>query len=180
MKSKFFIVAFALTFGLMACNQADAKDNGKDKKQTVSQEDNQTKKGTEEKVDKPVNLDKEDFLKKVMNYEQNQTEWVYEGDKPAIVDFWAEWCGPCKKAAPVLEELAKEYAGEIYIYKVNTDEERELASVFGIRGIPAFLFIPMEGKPQMTSGVARTHDETKKMFKGLIDEILLNKSKTSE
>lgn len=179
MKSKIVIAALALSFGLFACNQAGASDTQADKKEVVSSKEKPAA-SNDQKIDKPVNLTKADFLKKVMNYEKNQTEWVYEGDKPAIVDFWAEWCGPCKKAAPVLEELAKEYAGEIYIYKVNTEQEKELASVFGIRGIPAFLFIPMEGKPQMTSGIARTDEETKKMFKGLIDEILLQKTKTSE
>ena len=122
---------------------------------------------------KTVKLTKQDFLEKVMNYEKNQSEWVYEGDKPALIDFYADWCGPCKIAAPVLEELAKEYEGKIYIYKVDTEKERELAGVFGIQSIPAFLFVPQEGKPTMSSGIAQTPEETKKMFKQMIDEILL-------
>ena len=178
MKNKIFIAALALSFGFLACNPAGAKDTGAEKKDVPVAE--KQAKSSPQVVDKPINLTKAEFLKKVMNYEKNQTEWVYEGDKPAIVDFWAEWCGPCKKAAPVLEQLAKEYAGEIYVYKVNTDQERELSSVFGIRGIPAFLWIPMEGKPSMTSGVAKTDAETKQMFKGLIDEILLKKTNKSE
>jgi len=124
---------------------------------------------------KPVHLTKQDFLVKVMNYEKNQTEWVYEGDKPALIDFYADWCGPCRKAAPILEELAKEYEGKIYIYKVDTQKEQELASVFGIQSIPAFLFVPQSGKPTMSNGIAQTDEETKAMFKKMIDEILLGK-----
>lgn len=176
MKSKLFIPALALSLGLFACNQAGA-NSGKSEIEKKSENLEEVQKSA--KIDQPIKLNKADFLKKVMDYEKNPTEWVYEGDKPCIIDFWADWCGPCKKAAPVLEELAKEYAGEIIIYKVNTDQERELSGVFGIRNIPAFLFVPMEGKPQMTSGIAQTPEETKKMFKGLIDEILLNKPKTN-
>ena len=82
---------------------------------------------------KTIALNKAEFLRRVMDYETNSHEWKYLGDKPAIVDFYADWCGPCKMVAPILEELAEEYDGKIYIYKVNTGEEEELASVFGIR-----------------------------------------------
>jgi len=126
-------------------------------------------------IGEPVHLTKQDFLKKVMNYEKNPTEWIYEGDLPAIIDFYADWCGPCRKAAPILEELAKEYEGKIYVYKVDTEKEKELASVFGIQSIPAFLFVPQSGKPTMSSGIAQTDEETKAMFKKLIEEILLKK-----
>jgi thioredoxin 1 len=124
---------------------------------------------------KPVNLTKQDFLEKVMNYEKNQTEWVYEGDKPALIDFYADWCGPCRIAAPVLEELAKEYEGRIHVYKVDTEKERELAAVFGIQSIPAFLFVPKDGRPSMSRGIAQTPEATKEMFRQMIDEILLGK-----
>lgn len=126
-----------------------------------------------EPTGKAIHLTKEEFLAKVMNYEKNTQEWVYEGDKPCIVDFYADWCGPCKIASPVLDELAAEYAGEIYVYKVNTETERELAGVFGIRSIPSFLLVPQEGRPSMSSGIGRTPEETKEMFKKMIEEVLL-------
>lgn len=93
-----------------------------------------------------VHLTKEEFLKKVVDYENNPTEWKYLGDKPAIVDFYADWCGPCKMIAPILEELAAEYKDRIVIYKVNTEQEQELAAVFGIRSIPTLLFYPHAGR----------------------------------
>lgn len=123
-----------------------------------------------EVVSKPQQLDKAGFLKKVMDYESNSKEWKYLGDKPAIIDFYATWCGPCRQIAPVLEELAKEYAGRIYIYKIDTDKERELAAAFGIRSIPSLLFIPMEGQPQMGQGAL-----PKSMLKEAIDTLLLGK-----
>jgi len=117
---------------------------------------------------KTIKLTKADFLTKIANYETNPTEWKYLGDKPAIIDFYADWCGPCRMVAPILEELAGEYAGKIYIYKVNTEQEQELAGVFGINSIPSILFIPMNGKPQMAQGAL-----PKKDLKKAIDEFLL-------
>jgi thioredoxin 1 len=96
-------------------------------------------------------LTKETFLKKVFNYEKNK-DWIFEGEKPCIIDFYADWCGPCKTVAPVLEELAIDFNGKMDIFKVNTEEEQELASAFGIRSIPSFLFVPSEGQPQMAMG----------------------------
>lgn len=90
-------------------------------------------------------------MNKVFNYELNK-EWKFEGDKPCVIDFYADWCGPCKTVAPVLEELAKDFDGKINVFKVNTEEEQELASAFGIRSIPSFLFVPAEGQPQMAMG----------------------------
>jgi len=96
-------------------------------------------------------LTKETFLNKVFNYEKNK-EWKFEGEKPCIIDFYADWCGPCKMVAPVLEDLAKDYDGKLNVFKVNTEEEQELASAFGIKSIPSFLFVPAEGQPQMAMG----------------------------
>lgn len=119
---------------------------------------------------KTITLTKADFLKKVADYETNPQEWKYLGDKPALVDFYASWCGPCKALAPVLEELAAEYGDQIYIYKVNTEEEQELAAAFGIRSIPTLLFIPMQGKPQMAQGAL-----PKASLKEAIDNVMLGK-----
>lgn len=96
-------------------------------------------------------LTKETFLEKVFDYEKNQ-EWKFEGSLPCLIDFYADWCGPCKMVAPILEELSKEFEGKINIYKVNTEVEQELAAAFGIRSIPSLLFCPKEGKPQMAMG----------------------------
>lgn len=96
-------------------------------------------------------LTKDEFKSKVFNFEANQ-EWKYEGDLPCIIDFYADWCQPCKMVAPVLEELSDEYAGKVHIYKVNTEQEQELAGMFGIRSIPSMLFVPIGEKPQMAVG----------------------------
>lgn len=124
---------------------------------------------TENKM-KTIHLSKSDFLTKVANYETTPNEWKYLGDKPAIVDFYASWCGPCKTIAPIFEELAAEYGDQIYIYKVDTEEEQELAAAFGIRSIPTLLFIPMDGEPQMAQGAM-----PKASFKEAIEKVLLKK-----
>lgn len=120
----------------------------------------------------PEHLTVETFKEKIFNYEKNPENWVFEGDKPCMVDFYADWCKPCKLIAPIMEELAHEYNGEINVYKVNTEKQRELSRVFGIKSIPAVLFIPMEGKPQMSTGAL-----PKESFKQVIDEFLLGKKK---
>jgi len=137
---------------------------------------NKENKTTENKTTKDVkkmgtiHLTKADFLAKVANYETNPTEWKYLGDKPCIIDFYASWCGPCKTIAPILEDLAKEYDGQIYIYKINTEEEQELAAAFGIRSIPTILFCPMGSAPQMAQGAM-----PKDAFKQAINDVLLKK-----
>ena len=118
-----------------------------------------------------ISLDQAQFLEKVADFKTNPEEWKYLGDKPAIIDFWAEWCVYCRRLSPVLEELAKEYDGEIYIYKVNTDVEREIAAAFGIRSLPTLLFVPIGQDPQIVKGAIPKED-----LKNVIEEFLLNKA----
>lgn len=100
-----------------------------------------------------VHLTKADFLKLVYDFEKNPKEWKYEGDKPAIVDFYATWCGPCKVLSPIIEELAKEYDGKLVVYKVDVDKEEDLAAAFNVRSIPTLLWIPMKGEPFLSQGM---------------------------
>jgi len=116
--------------------------------------------------DMTEHLTKETFKSKVFDYEKNK-EWKFEGEKPCIVDFYADWCGPCKMVAPVLEELSEDFSGKLNVYKINTEEEQELASVFGIRSIPSFLFVPVSGQPQMAMG-ALPKDTFIKAFKDVL------------
>ena len=112
-------------------------------------------------------LTKATFLSKVFDYE-NKQEWEFLGERPCIIDFYADWCAPCRMVAPILEELAKEYEGKIDIYKIDTEAEQELAAVFGIRSIPSILFVPMNDRPQMAAGAL-----PKESFIQAINEILL-------
>jgi thioredoxin len=118
-------------------------------------------------INQVVHLTAQDFKEKVFNYETGK-EWKYEGSLPAIVDFYAEWCSPCKMVAPILEDLALEYSGKIVVYKVNTENEQELASVFGIQSIPTLLFIPKEGQPQAAMGAL-----PRQTFEKVIQDVLL-------
>lgn len=139
--------------GIQTCSNEQTNHNDKNEKNMTT-----------------IELTKADFLKKVADYETNPTEWKYLGDKPALIDFYASWCGPCKMVAPILEELAAEYGDSVAIYKVNTEKEPELSAAFGIRSIPSLLFVPMDGLPQMARGAMSKAD-----FRQAIDEILLHK-----
>ena len=121
------------------------------------------------KTIKMEHLTKETFKNKVFNYETN-TEWKFEGELPCIIDFYADWCAPCKMIAPILEELSIEYKGKVNFYKVNTEEEEELSSVFGIKSIPSILFCPKTGQPQMSMGAM-----PKQSLVDAINDILLEK-----
>lgn len=149
---------------LAACGGASEARSAQNENQ---QNEQQSKTTT---VMKPIHLTKAVFLKKVVDYEGNPTEWKYLGEKPAIIDFYASWCGPCKRVAPILDELAAEYGDKIDIYKIDTEQEQELAAAFGIRSIPTLLFVPMEGKPQMVQGAIGKAD-----FEKIIQEVLLAK-----
>ncbi len=113
-------------------------------------------------------LTKQTFLEKVFDYEKNK-EWKFEGELPAVVDFWAPWCGPCRIVGPIIDELSEEYKDKVNFYKVNTDEEQELGAVFGIRSIPSLLFIPKDGQPKLAVGAL-----PKESFKSTIDKELLS------
>ncbi|MDR1381596.1 MAG: thiol reductase thioredoxin [Tannerella sp.] len=115
-----------------------------------------------------VALNRADFLEKVYNYEKNPEKWVYEGELPCIIDFYADWCGPCKRVEPILGELAAEYKGKVIVYRIDVDRERELAGIFGVRSIPMFLFIPKKDNPQTLMG-AMPRDS----FVKVIEEFLL-------
>jgi len=161
---RFFLTLAAAAFILSAFgNQKTGNTGNKEVAGVVS---NTGEKTVSEKLDKVL------FVQKVWDYTKSPNDWKYLGTKPAIIDFYADWCGPCKIAGPILEEIGAEYAGKIQVYKVNTDQERELAQVFGITGIPAFLYIPAKGKPVMMSGIARSKEETKKMFVENIEKYL--------
>ena len=166
-KLAFAVVVAAMT--TLACNSSDGLKNKDAKAETKSHaagsEDGNT-----------IHLTKAMFLDQIMDYETNPQEWVYKGEKPGLVDFYADWCRPCKITSPILDELAKEYAGKINIYKVNVDEERELAAMFQVQSIPTFLYIPMEGQPSMAAGIAQTPEQTKEMFRQQIEQILLSES----
>ena len=107
----------------------------------------------QEKAESKVQqLTYKEFLKKVWDFEKNPETFVYKGKLPAIIDFYADWCGPCRRVAPIMEKLAEEYDGKLLVYKINVDKEKELASVFQTRSIPVVLFIPVEGQPMMQVG----------------------------
>jgi len=154
---KSIMSAFAIVLATTAC----AGNGGENKKSNEpTKEDNKME---------VVSLNKAEFLKKVYDFEANPNDWKFEGKRPAIVDFYATWCGPCKALHPVLEELSKEYSGKVDIYQIDVDQEKELAAAF--RSIPTLLLIPMKEEPRITQG-ALPKDQLKKA----IDEFLLKQN----
>ena len=124
----------------------------------------------EVKKKEPIHLTKAEFISKVANFEKNPTEWKYLGDKPCIIDFYATWCGPCKTVAPILDDLAKEYDGQIYVYKVDVDAEPEIANAYGIQSIPTLFFCSMNGTPQISQGAM-----PKESFQKMVTDVLFKK-----
>jgi thioredoxin len=155
-RSMLYVILIAAAVFIVSCGKKDVPNvNNTSKTETttpVNQNTTSTNKSSEEKSGgKPIHLTTSEFKEKIFNYETNK-DWKYTGSKPCIVDFYADWCKPCKMVAPILEDLASEYDDKIIIYKVNTDQEQELAGAFGIQSIPSLLFIPSEGQPQMMTG----------------------------
>jgi len=147
MKKLSVLLIFFLAANLMACTNSNGSENNDNK--TTSEVSKDGEKTSNAQVEF---LTYDDFLKKVWNFEANPQEWVYEGDVPCVIDFYADWCGPCKRVAPIMAELAKEFDGKLKVYKINVDKEKKHASVFRVRSIPSVLFVPKTGKPQMQTG----------------------------
>lgn len=146
MKRFRFVLAIAALSVLFGCNKA-ADTKGSDKTDNTAQSSAEVGEGD------VIQLNTTDFLTKVVNYkDRSERNWNYLGDKPAVVDFYADWCGPCRMMAPLLKEAAKKYAGQVYIYKVDVDKESEVASSFGIQGIPTLMFIPVGRDPEVIVG----------------------------
>lgn len=170
---RIFLMAYAiLAVAITGCSQNKQKNNngeGTAQAKEIQQVGKKASSPSEAKAgDGKVNyLTTSDFKKKVMDYEKHPQEWVFEGDRPVIIDFYATWCRPCKMTAPVVEELAKDYQGKIDFYKVDIDKEQELAVTFGIRSIPTFLFIPVKGKPTAQMGAMQKED-----FEEIIKQVI--------
>jgi thioredoxin len=154
MKNIALILLLAAAPFFISCSDTigSEKNKGSNNEMVVSGDDN-----TQSEA-KPVFLTYDAFLKNVWNFEKNPQQWVYEGDVPCVIDFYADWCGPCKRVAPIMDELAKEFDGKLKVYKINVDKERKLASVFQVRSIPSVLFVPKEGKPMMQVGAMQRDD----------------------
>lgn len=170
MKHVFLTLAFGVLIFTACANQNPEKNPSSTAKASIA--NSETKAVASKSY---VQLDKAQFIEKVWDYKKSPNDFKYLGNKPAIIDFYADWCGPCRIASPILEEIGTEYAGKIQVYKIDTDRERELAQVFQITSIPAFLYIPANGKPVMMAGIGRSKEETKKMFVDNIEKYLLVK-----
>lgn len=145
---RIFYIMFAMTTVLSSCSSNNK--NAEKQVEQVAEEKSQTNNG--KKTGTVDYLSTAEFRNKIMDYVEFPDEWVYKGSRPAVIDFYTTWCGPCKMMSPIVEEMAKAYAGNVDFYKVDIDKEQELAQVFGIRSIPTFLFIPAKGKPSAQMG----------------------------
>jgi len=165
---KNYLLILTLGFLLISgsCNNQNSSQNGKDEVSQTSVEN------VPDNDIKPEYLTAETFKEKVWDYEKNPEQWVYNGELPCIIDFYADWCKPCKKVAPIMDDLADYYDGKVLIYKVNTDDQRELATVFQVRSIPSVLFAPRDGKPAIQPGAM-----SKEEYIRIIDEFVLKINK---
>ena len=172
---RLFLMMFAIVVvAITGCSQN--KQNNKTSSVNAKEVQENSKVGNDASASDDVNptdgkvnyLTTADFKKKIMDYEKHTQEWVFEGDRPVVIDFYATWCGPCKRTSPVVEELAKEYQGKIVFYKVDVDKEQELAAVFGIQSVPTFLFIPVKGNPTAQMGAMQKAD-----FEEIIKSVIL-------
>jgi len=173
MKRLSIIMIMVFSFAFFSCSNIQ----GNQEEKQVSIDDGKTEKGDNANQTKGEveYLSYDTFLTKVWNFEANSQEWIYEGDVPCVIDFYADWCGPCKRVAPIMDDLADRYDGKVKIYKIDTDKEKELASAFGIRSIPSVLFVPMKGKPMMQTGAL-----PKDQYIKIIEDELLNKAENSK
>ena len=164
-------LASLFIFTGMSCDSTAAEKSNKSDKEVMD-----TKTVNPSPIEgKVIVLDEAAFKEKVWNYDANPQEWKFEGDLPAVVDFYADWCGPCKRVAPIMEKLAEEYNGKIVIYKVNTDHNRELSAVFGIKSIPSILFIPKKGQPAMQAGAMQ-----ESQYRDIFEDFVLGNKKAEE
>lgn len=163
------LIAVAAAIGLVACTNAKRQQESAahiSKTSARRVADNKENVGTN--AGKVASLTASGFRRLVMDYESHPQEWVYEGKRPAVIDFYATWCGPCKMMSPIVEEVAETYAGKVDFYKVDIDTERELADIFGIQSIPTFLFVPVKGNPSVQMGTMQQED-----FEKAVSETLL-------
>lgn len=145
MKKALFTLALCILFGAASFAQEETKVETKVKQLTYSE-----------------------FIKTIWDFEKNNDTFIYKGELPAVIDFYADWCGPCRRVSPIMEKMAKEYDGKLLVYKVNVDNEKQLASVFGVRSIPMVLFIPVKGQP-----MAQTGAMTEQQYRQVIEKELL-------
>jgi thioredoxin len=162
--SLFFV--FTLFFALLGCT--NTKGSQENNNIVIQDEDLKDNDNSDSNKTKPEYLTYETFIEKVWDFEANPQEWIYKGDTPCVIDFYADWCRPCKMVAPIMDDLAETYKGKVKIYKIDTDKEKELASVFQVRSIPSVLFIPKEGKPTMQAGALPRESYIKIIEKELI------------
>ena len=164
---KLLVIVAIVSIGLSACSQSKSKGRSKAVAKAKTEKTTTAATADTASAGKVTFLTTAEFKKKVMDFEQHPSEWVFEGKKPAIIDFFATWCGPCRRMSPTVDKIAKDYAGKIDVYKVDIDKEKQLAMTFGIQSVPTILFVPVSGKPTVQVGAL---DEA--TFRQAIREVL--------